>query len=115
MSDFMDSIFESIDTIVDKRLEDLAFDTTIICRITDDSKSNVGEYTVSDGNVIYLAYSEDQGYKSGESVRVAIPNSDFSRKKFIIGRYGDNDSSSPIAYVSPIDSVVNISGNLVTS
>jgi hypothetical protein len=38
---------------------------------------------------------------------------DFSQKKVITGKYVIDNNSSPITYVSPLNSVVNISGNLV--
>lgn len=113
MSDFMDSIFESVKIIVNKELENLSYDTTIVCRIIDDSECKNGKYKVSDGNVSYVAYSEVQDYKSGESVRVVIPNNDYSRRKFIVGRYGDEKDNIPITYVSSVDSIVNISGNII--
>ena len=115
MSDFMESIFDSIKIIVDKELEELAFDTTIVCRIIDDSNSKNGKYKVTDGSITFDAYSENSEYKSGESVRVTVPNNDYSQKKFIIGKYveDETENNTPITYVSQIDSVVNISGNLI--
>ena len=112
MSDYIESLFQGIDILIDKKLEGLAFDTTIICTITDNTNSKNGEYRVSDGNTIYIVYSEDSNYKVGEQVRVEIPNNDYTRKKFIIGKYGEDESNTPITYVSSTDSVVNISGNL---
>ena len=115
MSDFMESIFDSIKIIVDKELEELAFDTTIVCRIIDDSNSKNGKYKVTDGSITFDAYSENSEYKSGESVRVTVPNNDYSQKKFIIGKYveDETENNTPITYVSQTDSVVNISGNLI--
>lgn len=113
MSDMIESLFQGMTILIDKKLEDLAFDTTIICRIVDDSNCKNGQYKVSDGSAIYTAYSEKQDYKSGESVRVAILNNDYSQRKFILGLYGDDEANTPITYVSSADSVVNISGNLV--
>lgn len=112
MSDYIESLFQGIDILIDKKLEGLAFDTTIICTVTDNTNSKNGEYRVSDGNTIYIVYSEDSSYKVGEQVRVEIPNNDYTRKKFIIGKYGEDESNTPITYVSSTDSVVNISGNL---
>ena len=112
MSDFMDSIFQSVDILIDRKLEDLAYDVTITCRVVDNSESKNGKYRVSDGSVTYTAYSEYPDYKIGESVRVSIPNNDYSQKKFILGKYGEEETITPITYVSSVDSVENISGNL---
>jgi hypothetical protein len=42
MSDMIESLFQGVTILIDKKLEDLAFDTTIICRIVDDSNCKNG-------------------------------------------------------------------------
>jgi hypothetical protein len=111
MSDFIESILQSVDIIIDKRLEDVAYDSTIICTIIDDSDKKNGKYRVSDGSVTYVAYSDQNNYKKGEQIRMSVPMGDFSQKKFIIGRYVTDSNTEPITYVSPADTVLNISGN----
>ena len=37
---------------------------------------------------------------------------DYTQKKFILGKYVTDNNSNPITYISPIDKVVNVSGNL---
>jgi hypothetical protein len=44
---------------------------------------------------------------------VAIPNNDYTQRKFILGKYGEEDNGIPITYVSSADSVVDISGDLI--
>jgi hypothetical protein len=39
---------------------------------------------------------------------------DYTQKKFIVGKYATDNDSTPLTYVSPLDTVLNISGNLVT-
>jgi hypothetical protein len=46
-------------------------------------------------------------------VRVSVPMGDYTQKKFIVGKYVNDNDASPITFVSPLDSVVNMSGNLV--
>jgi hypothetical protein len=115
MSDYIESLFQGVDILIDKKLENLAFDTTAICTITDDSNSKNGEYQVTDGSVTYIAYSEEDKYKKGNQVRVSIPNNDYSQKKFILGKYAAEDKNLPITYVSSTDTIVNISGNLANN
>lgn len=115
MSDYIESIFKGIDILIDKRMGDLAFDTTVICTIVDDKDGKNGKYRVTDGSMTYIAYSDKDDLKNGEQVRVNIPKNDYGKKKFIIGKYSTDEESSPITYVSPLESVVNISGNLTTS
>jgi hypothetical protein len=65
MSDYIESLFQGVDILIDKKLETLAYDTTIICRIVDDADCKNGKYRVSDGSVTYFAYSENTDYKLG--------------------------------------------------
>ncbi len=111
--DYLESLFQGIDIILEKRLDAVSFDTTIICTIVDDNNRKNGEYKVTDGSVTYKAYSDLDNYVAGQQVRVSVPMGDFSQKKFIIGKYVSDNDASPITYVSPLDSVVNMSGNLV--
>lgn len=111
--DYLESLFQGIDIILEKRLDQVSFDTTIICTITDASNSKNGEYKVTDGTVTYKAYSDLDSYVAGQQVRVSVPMGDYTQKKFIVGKYVNDNNSSPITYVSPLESVVNMSGNLV--
>lgn len=114
-NDYLESLFTGIDTIIDKRFETLAYDKTIVCTVVDHSKSKNGEYKVSTGDVIYTAYSDTNKYSSGDQVRVSIPMSDYTQKKFIVGKYTTDNDSTPITYMSPLDTVLSISGNLVSN
>ena len=114
MSDYIESIFQSVDILINRKLEDLAYDTTVICTIIDSTDSKNGKYRVTDGSVSYIAYSDKDSFREGEQVRVNISQGDITQKKFIIGKYVADENASPITYVSPLESVVNISGNLMT-
>lgn len=111
-TDYLESLFTGIDTLIDKKLESVSFDTTIICTITDDSNSMNGEYIVTDGSVSYTAYADVDSYLVGNQVRVSVPMGDFSQKKFIVGKYVSDNDSNPITYISPADTILSISGNL---
>lgn len=111
--DYLESLFQGIDIILEKRLDQVSFDTTIICTITDASNSKNGEYKVTDGTVTYKAYSDLDSYVAGQQVRVSVPMGDYTQKKFIVGKYVSDNDASPITYVSPLETVVNMSGNLV--
>ena len=112
MSDFMESLFQGVDILIDKKLENVSYDSTIICTILDASNSKNGQYRVTDGSVTYIAYSDQSNYKNGDQVRVSVPMGDFSQKKFIVGRYVSDNDASPITYISPLDQNLNITGNL---
>jgi hypothetical protein len=63
--DYLESLFQGIDIILEKRLDAVSFDTTIICTIVDDSNRKNGEYKVTDGSVTYKAYSDLDNYVAG--------------------------------------------------
>lgn len=116
MSFNLDEFFKSIDVIVEQRLTDLSYDTTVIATITDDSDKSRGHYIVSDGTITFDAYVNDTNYKSGDQVRVSIMNGDWSQKKFIIGLYSENTTSGALTYIPPLGNVfaTDFSTNKIT-
>lgn len=113
-NDYLESLFQGIDIIVSKRLEDVSYDKTIMCKIVDDSNKKNGEYRVTDGSITFIAYSENDLYKKNESVRVLIPQGDYSQQKYIVGKSVNNDSNLPITFSSPMDGIVDVTGNLLS-
>ena len=96
MADLIDNILDSINLIVDKKIESLKFDKTSICTVLDDSKAYQGKYLVTDGYSSFYVYSNDTAYKRGNVVNVNIPNGDYSETKYIVGlnmTANNNDSS----------------------
>ena len=108
-----ENLFGAIDVIIAQKIKGLQFDLTKICTITDNSKAQNGAYTVTDGSITFEAYSENKTYKVGDAVRVSVPNADFTDKKYIIGKYVTDNSITPITYVSPLESILDITNNLV--
>lgn len=106
-------LFEAMDIVMAKNLQELAFDKTVKCSITDDSNSDKGEYTVTDGSSTFKAYSESVKYATGSSVYVTIPNGDYNNKKLITGRYDQDRSDFNIN--DPEKSYIDITQNLVTN
>lgn len=106
-------LFDAMDIIAAKQVKNLQFDKTVKCSITDDSKSDEGEYTVTDGSSTFKAYSESTKYSNGASVYVNIPNGDYNNRKLITGRY-DQDRRD---YVTddPEKSYIDITQNLITN
>ena len=108
-----ENLFGAIDVIISQKIKGLQFDLTKICTITDNSKAQNGAYIVTDGSITFEAYSENKTYKVGDAVRVSVPNADFTDKKYIIGKYVTDNSITPITYVSPLESILDITTNLV--
>ena len=105
MSFNIEEFFNSIDVIVEQRLADLSYDTTVIATITDDSDKERGHYVVTDGTIRFDAYVNDMNYKTGDQVRVTIMNGDWSQKKFIVGLYTDDGTGQAVTYIPPLGNV----------
>ena len=110
MADYSEIFMQSVDLLVHKRMSELQFDKTISCQIVDNSAADRGEYSVSDGSTTFTAYSKDVTFKQGDNVYVTIPNGDFNNQKQIIGKYVNPGDS--LNYVSPLESYVDITGDL---
>ena len=78
---FSEQLFDAIGTIVDKRIESVKKDKTILCRVDDNSNAANGEYTVSNESVKFTARSEGGKYYVGQNVWVLIPNGDYNNDK----------------------------------
>ena len=61
-TNYSEQIFQSIDTIISQRLNEVSFDKTEICKIVSIDEKTVGKYLVSNGSLKYEAYSDVSGY-----------------------------------------------------
>jgi hypothetical protein len=59
-----ESIFEAVDVIVQKAIEQIAYDKTIVCTIVKKSEDKENCYIVSDGSINFEAFSEDEYEKN---------------------------------------------------
>ena len=57
--DYGDILLKAVKTVVDGVVEGLQFDKTVICKITNNTKADKGEYTVNDGSSTFLAYTDN--------------------------------------------------------
>jgi hypothetical protein len=79
----------------------------LVYTITDDTNKEKGSYTVSDGSVTFIAYSEDTKYRKEDKVYITIPQGDFTQKKIIVGRYLESsEDEQGINYIAPIDRII---------
>ena len=98
---------------MNKKIESIACDKTIIATIVDDSKADKGIYTVVTDNAKFVAYSDiPNAYRTNDPVMVTIPLGDYSQQKIICGKYVDN-TNTPMAYTSPFQQLIDISNNLI--
>ena len=104
---------EAIDIIAKQRTQEVMYDKTVLGTIEDDSQAADGIYTVSYNQTKFQAFSQDTTYKKGNSVYIQIPQGDWNEQKNIVSRKSDKNSL-PITYLSPFDTFVDITGNLIT-
>mgnify|MGYP006923198230 CR=1 FL=1 len=90
VKDYAEDILQSIEIVVGKCLNDIAYDKTEICTIISDKDKKNGRYTVTNGSAKFDAFVDTSHnpdaipeYKLEDSVRVSIPNGDYSQKKYI--------------------------------
>lgn len=109
-----ENICEAIGIISKSAVQSIQCDKTIVCTIIDNSKKDLGYYTVAEGNTEFVASNNGAtNYKIGDQVQVTIPQGDYSRQKVIIGKYTADDQNIPVAYVSPLETVVSMTNNIL--
>ena len=106
-------LFEAMDLITSKRVNALGFDKTLICTIESVENSKNGIYRVTDGVSHFNAYSDtDTIYTKGLKVYVKVPNGDMNNQKIITGKYVSTENQY-VSYVSPLNSFVDITSNII--
>lgn len=114
--DYAEQILNAVDIVVKSALKDIKRDQSASCVIVDDSDRKNGHYIVKEGSVKYDAYCAEDSYRINDLVRVSIPNGDYSQKKYIEGKFiGEDDTAIPLTYVSPLDTVLDLSDNIIPS
>lgn len=111
-TDIIEPLLESMKIVSESILQGLSYDITVPCNIVDASQRNNGEYRVSNGTATFIAYSENTEYRENQTVYVKIPQGDYNNDKIITGRKKDKDSAEPYIYHNPIDTVLDITGNI---
>lgn len=96
------NLFQSIDTIISKRLHEVSFDITLICEVVEDTHKAQGQYTVKTDTMRFVAQGEENKYSVGQSVYVTVPQGNYSLQKVIIGAY-NKDTAVPAKYLRPLD------------
>ena len=88
-TDINENIYRAIDTIIDARLQNVNFNSTVLCTIADDSKAASGIFTVDNAGIKFQATSMDKSFKVNDQVYVTVPNNNFDAQKIIIGKKED--------------------------
>ena len=88
MSDYANSLLDSMSTIVNQSVSEAAFDTTIQATILNCEDASKGKYKVKYQDSIFYAYADNdlkQPYSKDAKVYILVPSNDFSKTKRIIG------------------------------
>ena len=106
-TNYSEQIFQSIDTIISQRLNEVSFDKTEICEVVSQDKNDKRKYLVSNGSLKYEAYSDDENrsYLNNQKVYVRITNGDHSLRKIITGSYVADETNENL-YVNPFNHLV---------
>ena len=80
------NICQSIDIIVQKRIEEASFDKTIQATILNCEDASIGKYKIKYQDSTFAAYSSgsDILYADGTEVLILIPGNDMSKDKTIL-------------------------------
>lgn len=108
MNNYSEQIFQSIDTIISQRLNEVKFDRTITCEVIAGVKDYPNKYWVSDGATKFQTCVADSSrtYTEKQKVYVLIPNGDYnSADKVIIGSYTADELPKNL-YTNPFDHLV---------
>ena len=95
MNTASESIFQTIDILVDKALSKLTYDKTISAEISSIVNLDSGEYKVKYSGNIVSAFADDvkKQYKVGDTVYVTIPQDDLSARKRIVCKTNEQSLS----------------------
>lgn len=87
-NDIQNSIYSAINTILNRQMDTLALDKTVIGIIDDIIDSTSGVYRIKYDGGYFNAISNDETavFPKGMAVYVQIPQNDMANQKFIVGR-----------------------------
>ena len=114
INELQDKLLQAMDILNAQALNSISFDKTITCTIENDENKKDGKYEVSDGSIIFTAYSIDERYRNGDVVYVIIPQGDYENQKMIIGKK-TSETEEPFNFVTPFDSFFSMTGNLAVA
>ena len=104
------ALLESMQIIAKSAIKDLGYDKTIIGIIKSKSDKNDYSYNVTyqDSTITAFAYAGD-AYYNGDNVYIQVPQNDFTKQKFILGRVEDtNVATSTFNFKQPFDDFIGL-------
>ena len=113
------SLLDAISTVVQRRIDGLKLDKTIVGIIDKNMGTLNGRplYQVKYEGGVFTATARDssESYARNTAVYVTVPQSDFSKEKFIVGRASSISASTAedTAISATINNYVKLGGNLI--
>lgn len=114
VNELQQKLLQAMDILNAQALNSISFDKTITCTIESDKDKKDGKYEVSDGSMIFTAYSTDTKLRAGESVYVTVPQGNFENQKLIIGKI-TTENTKPFVFTTPFDTYFPMTENLLSS
>lgn len=110
-----ENLFEAVNLLIDKKLSEVTFDTTLICEVIETNLFNKSEHIVKNNSMTFKAYSlNEETYFKGSKVYVTIPQGNYNLKKIILGEAKTDTLSAKS--MRPLDSLLPLrSNNWLTS
>lgn len=110
VKDTQDALLAAIDYLSANAAEQVKADKTVTAIVKSCVDATTGQYSLKyNGGKIYAYATNDASYKENQSVYVLVPESDFTKKKIIVGlaALASNDDVSSV--ISSIASDYNVS------
>ena len=101
--DYNNILCEAVDKIIQKRLENVKYDNTVVAEVIDTTNAQYGHYMVQEGKITYDVLSENTNYRVGDKVYVTIPGDDYNNTKIIVSAYKDAEEIKALSLVKPSD------------
>ena len=102
-NEYAENLMQAMDTVIQERMNKLAFDRTITCKIINQDEKDSNLYWVSTDTMKFKARaSGNDKYSKGEEVYVLIPEGNYDNEKIITGsRINDTEKAyNKMKYVS---------------
>lgn len=105
--DINETLLGAMQILIDANISKIGYDKTLVYTVKDDKDKKSGKYTVTDGEVEFIAISDKEEYKIDDQVYVTITQGDYSKDKVIIGKKKPEDTVE-VNYINPIDQIVPV-------
>jgi hypothetical protein len=120
-AEIAEELLSAMEIISTSNLNDISFDKTEICTIISKENENANNncYFVDNGSMKFKAYAplntegKAEKYKKDDSVRVSIPNGDYTKKKIIEGLSVNDNNDNPTIFVSPLETMLDITDTIL--